>query len=194
MNLVVVSLKRNPDGTVQEGEHNKIWHIGDEGILNAEGQSIDRWRQIALTDKSEEGLVRIQFLVQHPDGSPWYVGVASGLCLEDDLRMIGFFPVSHPQDYTLLFDRYNIDAPLDFWLQDGDQLRQYNWEPWTATLLWTLDDIPGRLTAVEWKENSPDLTGDGIPDLVIQWDVSGEIVRQVYTANGSEFAPVTIDE
>jgi hypothetical protein len=141
-----------------------------------------------------EGLLTIQFLLQEPDGPGWQVGLASAPCPGDDLRMVGIFPVSHPDDYTLLFTRYDAQAPLDFWLQDGDQLRRYNWEPWTGTLLWTLEETPGRLVAVEWGEDSPDLTGDGIPDLVIHWDASGdasgETVRWVYAADGPEFIPV----
>ena len=43
---------------------------------------------------------------------------------------------------------------------------------------------------VEWDEASPDLTGDGLPDLVIQWEVSGERVRWLYAAEGEGFAPV----
>jgi hypothetical protein len=90
----------------------------------------------------------------------------------------------------LLSTRYSAQAPLDFWLQDGDQLRRYHWEPWIDTLLWTLEETPGRLVAVEWAEDAPDLTGDGLPDLVIDWEVSGETVRWVYVADGDAFVPV----
>lgn len=184
MSFMVAALEREPDGTVREGEHIRIWHLGDEGLY------IDRWHRISLTDRSVKGLLTIQFLLEEPDGGAWQVGVASAPCPGDDLRMVGFFPLSHPEDYTLLFTRYDAQAPLDFWLQDGDQLRRYNWEPWTGTLLWTLEEIPGRLMAVEWGEDSPDLTGDGIPDLVIHWDVSGETVPWVYAADGPAFIPV----
>jgi hypothetical protein len=183
MNPTIVGLPRAEDGTVAEGQHKMIWHWGDAGLWP------DRWQDIYLYDRSRDGLLRVEFLMKQQDAT-WWIGLISGHCPGDDLVHAGVFPVSDPHDYVFKVTEYSAEGPFDFWIQDAGRLLRYRWEPWTATLLWTLEETPGTLVGVEWDEASPDLTDDGLPDLVVQWNASGELVRWLYAADGEEFVPV----
>ncbi|NIS82869.1 MAG: hypothetical protein GTO14_22320 [Anaerolineales bacterium] len=180
LNLVIVGLPRERDGAVHSGEHEILWHWGDEGLFP------EQWLEIYLFDISVDGTIRIQFLMREPDGA-WKTGVVSGDCPGDDLQLTGIFPLSNPDDFTLIVTRFSMKAPLDFWLQDGGQLRRYHWEPRTDILLWSTEEVPGKLIAVEWSEDSPDHSGDGMPDMILTWDVSGERIQWIYEADGLEF-------
>ena len=120
--------------------------------------------------------------------SDWYIGLVMGDCSVDQMRMTAWFPISSPSA-VLLFTRYKPDAPLDLWLDDAGRLELYHWEPWSGTLLWALHPAPGRLVAVDWNEDSPDLNGDGNPDLVITWNIDGRIEAQTYISSGDGFLP-----
>jgi hypothetical protein len=184
MTFTVIALERDPDGTVHEGEHKKIYHLGDEGLY------IDRWHQIKLIDRSIGNLIRFEYLLEDPDGTAWYVGASAGVCPGDEIAMIGFFPVENPDDYVLLMTQDKPEAPVDFWLQDGERLMRYNWKPWTATLLWSHGDVPGRLMDVQWGDQLPDQSGAGVPDLVLHWDVDGKTVPWGYSADGTGFVEI----
>jgi len=182
--LHVDALPQEADGTVREGEHAIIWSIQREGLY------WDRWNHIYMTDHSQPGSYQLQFLLEEPQGSGWQVGTAFGSCPGDDLRLTSLFAVHNYLDYDLIYTRYNEDAPYDFWLRDGDQLHLYRWEPWEATLLWTLEGAPGALSAVMWTEESPDVDGDGSPDLILSWQVDGEIVSHAYAEDDHGFTLV----
>jgi hypothetical protein len=180
MTLAVVSLERAPDGTVQEGTHTKLWNVRDEGLYPFQ------WKRMLLYDHSTPGRIQIEYRLQGLEDSAWYIGLVMGNCMEDQLRMTAWFPVSSP-DAVLCFTRYRSDAPLDLWLEDSGHLDHYHWEPWTGTLLRSLDLTPGRLVDVDWSEDSPDLDSDGVPDLVISWDIDGQIKQQAYAATDDGF-------
>lgn len=174
--LHVDALPQDPDGTVHQGEHHIIWSIQREGLW------WDRWNRIYMTDQSEPGHFRIQFLLEEPQGTGWEVGTAFGTCPGDDLQLTGLFLVENYLDFELIYTRYSEDAPYDFWLRDGDQLLHYHWRRWEETLLWTLDDAPGTLAGVQWSTDSPDIDGDGAPDLILYWNIDDDVVLYAYTA------------
>ncbi|MBN2557091.1 MAG: hypothetical protein JXA97_14260 [Anaerolineales bacterium] len=181
--LHVDALPQDSD-VVHEGEHYIIWSIQREGLW------WDRWNRIYMTDRSEPGSYQLQFLLEEPQGTGWQVGTAFGSCPGDDLQLTGLFPVANPLDFNLLYTRFKEEAPFDFWLQDGEQLHHFQWERWEETLIWTLEETPGRLVSVEWSQDSPDIDGDGTPDLVIHWDANGEEAVSTFTAGESGFLPI----
>lgn len=181
MTLHVTSLVREADGTIIEGEHEYVWNLKGEGV------DPERCKTVIIEDRSEEGFIRILFRVQSKDDSSWRIGVASGECPGDEVWLSAYFNLEHPENFAMQMTQFDQGSPVDYWLQDGDRVLRYHWKPWTEELLWSLDDIPGRLLAVEWDEDSKDYSGDGIPDLVITWEISGEPVRWAYAATDSEF-------
>ena len=181
MTIQVTSLEKNSDGSVIIGEHKKLWN------LKAEGVDPERCKQIFIQNISEPGLIRISFQVQHPDDKSWRIGVSSGTCSEQDLWLAGYFHLNNPDDFQLIITQYDSDSAVDYWLRDGTQLLRYQWEPWQESLLWILDNIPGTINLIEWNENSPDFTGDGLPDLIIEWIISGAVSRSIYSPDGSGF-------
>ena len=181
MTLQVTSLEKKSDGSVINGQHKKLWN------LKAEGVDPERCKQIFIQNISEQGLIRISFQVQHPDDKSWRIGVSSGTCSEQDLWLAGYFHLKNPDDFQLIITQYNSDSAVDYWLRDGTQLLRYQWEPWQESLLWILDNIPGTINLIEWNENSPDLTGNGLPDLVIEWIINGSVNRSIYSPDGSGF-------
>ena len=183
MTLAVTALERAPDGTVLEGTHTKLWNIRDEGLYPFQ------WKRILLFDRSEPGQIQIEYLAQGLEDLAWYIGLTMGDCSGDQLRMTAWFPVSSPSA-VLLFTRYTPDAPLDLWLNDSGRLEYYRWEPWSGTLLWTLDPAPGKLLTAEWSQDSSDLNGDDIPDLVLTWEIDGATVRLGYSRSTDGFIPL----
>jgi len=181
MTLAVTDLKRKEDGSVILKEHEYLWNLKGEGV------EPERCKEIFIQDRSEPGLIRISFQVQHPDDSSWRIGVASGPCPGIDLWLAGYFYLENPDDFELLITQFEPDSPKDYWLRDGSQLHRYQWEPWQETLLWTLEDVPGSVKNVVWSENSEDYSGDGQQDLLITWEDGGELSSWIYTQNGSGF-------
>lgn len=184
MTLHMSRLVREADGTIIEGEHEYVWNLKGEGV------DPERCKAVIIEDRSVEGFIRILFRVQSPYDSSWRIGVASGECPGDEVWLSAYFNLEHPENHALEMTQYDPVSPVDYWLQDGDQLLRYHWEPWTEELLWIMDDVPGRLLSVEWNENSPDYSGDGTPDLVITWEISGEPVAWAYAAAESGFTPL----
>jgi hypothetical protein len=181
MTLEITSLIRQADGTIVEGEHTPLWN------LKGEGMDPERCKRIIIEDRSEPGLIRVAFRVQDPDDSSWRIGVASGECPGEEVWLRAYFLLDHPEDHNLVITQFNDEAPVDYWLQDGDQLSYYQWKPWTEQLIWSLSPIPGKLIEVDWNENSQDYSGDGVPDLHITWDINGEPTRWIYAAEQGSF-------
>ncbi|MGD8633094.1 MAG: hypothetical protein PVF85_05940, partial [Anaerolineales bacterium] len=182
MTLEITSLVREPDGTIREGQHTPLWNLKGEGV------EPETCKQIIIEDRSEPGLIRIAFRVQDPNDSSWRVGVASGKCPGDEVWLRAYFNLEHPENYSLIMTRYDEDQPMDYWLQDGDRLQRYQWEPWEGTLLWTLEDSPGRLVYVEWNADSADVNADGHPDLKIVWNIAGTNAERTYISTGTGFS------
>jgi len=174
--IAFTSLSRREDGSIIEGEHELLWTFRHEGL---EPFVFDR---IEWIEHDLEWPLALRFLGIF--GGEWVIGIASGHCPGDDLRLVGLFKLDNPDDFVLEITRFDEDAPFDFWLQDGDRLSHYRWEPWEALHLSTLETAPGKMVEAIWDNNSPDLTGDGIPEIIIRWDVSGEVVERCYVEDG----------
>ena len=176
--LAVTALTREDDGSIILGEHRYLWNLKGEGV------DPERCKQVYIQDRSEPGLIRIVFQVQDPYDSSWRIGVASGIC--PSLELAGYFYLEHPDDFQLLITTYAQGEPTDFWLRDGSQLLRYHWEPWQETLLWTINDVPGSISDLKWDNTSQDINGDGLPDLAITWNISGNQETRYYSpaANG----------
>jgi hypothetical protein len=182
--LQVTALERLEDGTIPNRDHRKLWN------LKAEGVEPERCKDIFVQDRSEPGLIRISFQVQHPDDQSWRIGVASGTCLENDLWLAAYFILENPADFELILTQYSPDSAVDYWLRDGSTLHRYNWEPWQESLLWSLENVPGNLAAVEYDQESEDLTGDSLPDLLITWQTEDQLIKWVYSPVGDGFDPI----
>ena len=180
--VAIVSLPRREDGSVVEGEHELLWTWRQEGIEPYEMDRVD-WIQ-----RDEEWPLTLRTLGIF--GGEWVIGVTSGHCPGDDIRMVGLFTLENPQNYVLEITRFEEEAPFDYWLQDGDRLTHYRWDPWEALPLSTLETAPGKLIDVTWDSESPDLNGDGALDIIIRWDVSGEVVEQGYMEDGQLLQPI----
>ncbi len=188
MTIAVTGLNRREDGSVVLGEHQFLWG------LKGEGMDPERCKDIYIQDLSEPGLIRISFQVQHPDDRSWRIGVASGPCPGIELWLAAYFTLHNPDDFELLLTQYDPESRVDYWLRDGNILSRYQWEPWRETLLWKLEDAPGKLLAAEWNQSSPDRTGDGKPDLALTWQVDGEKQRWIYASAGSGFTFIGMDD
>ena len=182
--LHVDALPRDPDGTVHEGEHDIIWSIQREGLW------WDRWNHIYMTDHSEPGSYQLQFLLEEPQGSGWQVGTAFGTCPGDDLRLTGLFPITNYLDFHLLYTRLSDDDPYLFWLQDGERLFAYRWEPWEETLIFSSETTPGSLVDATWTDDTPDVNGDGIPDLILAWDTADGRSYTAYAISDDHITPL----
>ncbi len=180
--LEITALTRRDDGSIIMGEHHYLWN------LKGEGQDPERCKQIYIQDRSEPGLIRIIFQVQDPYDRSWRIGVASGFC--PSVELAGYFYLEHPDDFQLLITKYAEGEPDDFWLRDGSQLLRYHWEPWQETLLWTMEDVPGKITELSWSEGSQDLNQDGLPELEITWEIDGSQMTRFYSPVGNGFLPL----
>lgn len=184
MTLAATALTRRNDGSVILGEHQYLWNLKGEGV------DPERCKQVFIQDRSEPGLIRITFQVQDPDDRSWRIGVASGPCPGIELWLAGYFTLANPDDFQLWITRYSEGAPVDYWLRDGKELTRYQWEPWQETLLWTLEPVPGELSALEWNEAALDADGDGIPDLAITWEIKGSLETRYYSPVGEAFEEI----
>jgi hypothetical protein len=174
--VAIVGLPRREDGDVVEGEHELLWTWRQEGI---EPFVMDRVEWIE--QDAEWPLTLRTFGIF---AGEWVIGVTSGHCPGDDLHMVGLFTLENPEDFVLEITRFDEDAPFDYWLQDGNQLTHYRWEPWEALHISTLELAPGKLIDTTWDSESPDLNADGVPDIIVRWDISGEVVEISYFEDG----------
>lgn len=181
MTIAETGLERNEDGSIVFKEHEYLWNLKGEGV------EPERCKDIYIQDRSELGFIQISFQVQHPDDRSWRIGVASGPCPGIDLWLAAYFFLENPDDFDLLISQFDPDSPKDYWLRDGSLLHRYQWEPWQETLLWTLEDVPGKLRDVAWSQDSGDLSGDGEPDLLLTWEDGGQLVSWIYSPEGSGF-------
>lgn len=175
MTLAVTGLTRRDVGSIILGEHQNLWN------LQGEGMDPERCKEVIIQNRSEPGLIRISFQVQDPDDRSWRIGVASGPCPGNDLWLSGYFYLQHPDDFQLWITQYNENSDMDYWLRDGDQLLRYQWEPWQETLLWTLNVLQDSIHDLDWNASSADVNQDGVPDLSITWESSGELETLYYS-------------
>ena len=175
MTLAVTGLKRRDDGSIIMGEHEYLWN------LKGEGMAPERCKDVIIQDRSRPDWIQISFQVQDPYDLSWRIGVASGPCPGIDLWLAGYFFLYHPDDFQLWITQYGTDSPTDYWLRDGNQLLRYQWEPWQESLLWTLENIPGTIHELHWTDESLDVNQDGLPDLAITWNISGEMRTLYYS-------------
>jgi hypothetical protein len=179
----VVGLPYDQAGNVTEGEYIKIWEWGDEGLGNFGLGGVTWLREV------DEWPLMLYFLIQHFDGY-YMTGAAYSHCPGDEMHLVGLFNIPDPDDFSMKITRFDDGALFDFWLQEGNQLRRLQYDSYEAIELWILEDVPGRLLEVEWSTSSPDRTDDGVPDLVITWDISGEVTQWLYANEGQGFRPV----
>lgn len=184
MTLAVTGLSRREDGSVIMGEHQYLWNLKGEGV------DPERCKEVIIQDRSEPGFIQISFQVQDPNDRTWRIGVASGPCPGIDLWLAGYFYLENPADFQLLITTYDETSATDYWLRDGEQLLRYHWEPWREELLWTLEEVPGSIHDLSWNAGSEDADQDGVPDLVITWEIAGELLKQVFSPSGTGFIPL----
>jgi hypothetical protein len=53
-------------------------------------------------------------------------------------------------------------------------------------------EVPGKLHDVIWSQDPEDISDDGDQDLLITWNVDGELVSWIYSPNGSGFKAVGV--
>lgn len=181
MTLAVTGLTRREDSSIIMGEHQYLWNLKGEGV------DPERCKEVIIQDRSEPGYIRISFQVQDPDDRTWRIGVASGPCPGIDLWLAGYFYLQHPDDFQLLITQYDDDSETDYWLRDGDQLLHYHWEPWRESLLWTLDGVENNIHELSWNAGSEDIDQDGLPDLSITWENTGELETRYYRQTETGF-------
>jgi len=180
--VALVGLPRDADGNVIEGKHELLWTWRQEGIEPFEMNKVE-W-----IERDAEWPLTLRILGIF--AGEWVVGVASGHCPGDDIHMVGLFKLENPDNFSLEITRFEEDAPFDYWLQDGDRLTHYRWEPWKALPISTLETVPGQLMDVIWDNSTPDLNNDGTPDIVIRWNVAGEVVERNYIEEGEVLTPI----
>ncbi len=176
--IAFVSLPRQTDGMVIEGAHKLLWTWRQEGIEPFELDKVE-W-----LSRDEKWPLTLRFLVFF--AGKWLVGITSGTCPGDDIHLVGLFGLDHPENFSLEITRFSEGDPFDFWLQDGEQLTHYRWEPWDAISISSLNHTPGKLVGVTWTDASPDLNGNGVPDVSIQWKIDDEIVERFYSEDVKE--------